>query len=78
MQCNMHFGRGPQLDAMFGGPGRAAPATAACTGWAVVDWAQRPLARGAYTHPSVMHPLHILYYNIHIYINIYIIYYNIY
>ncbi|EKX31703.1 hypothetical protein GUITHDRAFT_122115 [Guillardia theta CCMP2712] len=41
-----------QLDAIFGSSSDPNPATRACTGFLVKDWAQERLARGAYTFPS--------------------------
>ena len=42
-----------QLDDMFGVPGAATPASAAFVSAAVVDWAQQPFIRGAYSYPTL-------------------------
>ena len=42
-----------QLDAMFGSVENPHPASQACTGFLVQDWSKEPLAKGAYSHPSL-------------------------
>lgn len=42
-----------QLDAMFGSAQNPTPCTKACTGFLVQDWSKEPLAKGAYSHPSL-------------------------
>ena len=42
-----------QLDAMFGSAQNANPCSKACTGFLVQDWSKEPLAKGAYSHPSL-------------------------
>ena len=42
-----------QLDAIFGSPQNPTPCSIACTGFLVQDWSKEPLAKGAYSHPSL-------------------------